>query len=527
MADKTATPSTAIVVEGSVRAFQEWTPQLIRGAEQLADSGNITAAADLVDAMMADDRLLGVMNKLVLGLLGLDLSFEASRGRRKPVKALDVGEDWWSLFPESEIGDVAKWGFLLGVGIGRIAPWTERDDGSGRVVGRLVPWHPRNLRQDQKTKQWYARVEGGKEVPVNPGDGEWVLFTPYGEKRPWAKGLWRGLSRWWLLKQYAIADWGKYSERHGQGTWVAEPHVGASPGKEDRKQLAADLQGMGRNAGVAMPPGYNLKLAESVANTYQTFKAQSDAANAGYAISVLGNNLTTEVTGGSFAATDVHKVVEAARLRFAGESISTFTHDQVLTWWAEFNYGNRALAPWPQWATDPPEDLKSSADLFVAFGAALDGFAKFKIPVDVAALCERFRIPLLAGQPIPEMLEAPPPPPNPFGAPPADGGGEPPPKPKAARKRSKAKTPSTTGLRDGQQYADELASAARDRARKALEPDLKAIMKAIADGEDLADIRDRLAKAYQAMSPTKLAALMGDTMALSNLAGRTALKQDT
>src|SRR5689334_12299157 len=60
-------PDRTVYVEPSFRAFHEWTPTLLRGAELIADGGTLRAAADLCDAMLADDRLLGVLNKRVHG----------------------------------------------------------------------------------------------------------------------------------------------------------------------------------------------------------------------------------------------------------------------------------------------------------------------------------------------------------------------------------------------------------------------------------------------------------------------------
>src|SRR5438445_4021825 len=249
-------PDRSVYLEPSFRAFHEWTPTLLRGAELIADGGTLRTAADLCDAMLADDRLLGVLNKRVHGVLGLPLTFEPAQGRKRPVKALEAGEDWWASFTEEELGDVGKWGTLLGVGVGELE-WKDRD---GRVVGELKSWHPRHLRFDWQTRQWILRIDGGKEIVITPGDGKWVLYTPHGKKRPWAKGLWRSLSRWWLLKQFAILDWATYSERHGQGVFAATPTGQGSPGREDRKQLAADLKGIGRATTIALPPGYDLKL---------------------------------------------------------------------------------------------------------------------------------------------------------------------------------------------------------------------------------------------------------------------------
>jgi len=41
-------------------------------------------------------------------------------------------------------------------------------------------------------------------------------------------------------------------------------------------------------------------------------------------------------------------------VRFDAEALATCLNEQVLRWWAEFNFGDARLAPWPNWDTAPP-----------------------------------------------------------------------------------------------------------------------------------------------------------------------------
>jgi phage gp29-like protein len=538
--------NSAVLLEPSIRTYYDWTPQLIRGAEAIADGGSMRAAADLCDQMFADDRLLGVMNKRIQGVLGLPISFEPGAGKKRPVKALEAGEDWWKCYPEEELLEWGKWGFGLGIGVAR-TPWAP-DLETGRVVARMQTWHPRHLTWDWSVRRWKIRVASGNDVFIDEDSGEWMLLTPYGKSRPWAKGLWRALSRWWLLKQYAIVDWGQYSERHGQGMFVGETQPGASPGTQDRKQLAADLKGIGRATSIGMPPGWSLKLVEATANNWQTFREQKTAADLAYAVLVLGQNLSTEVTGGSLAATDAHKNIEQGVLRFTAEAMATTIHDRSLIHWAEFNFGSRDAAPWPMWPVDPPEDLLQTSQLFTQLGTALDTFAKYKIPVDLQALLDRFKVPLKAGADLPEELVAPPPPPNPF-APPPPGGKPGTKEPNdngddegasdegdtqegdegadAGGKAHRTKAPSRKGLLEGQAYTDRVAESGAARAAKTLRPDVNAILEAINSGQSYADVKARVLKAFQGMDRKELAGVVRAAMLMTELAGRASVKQDT
>jgi phage gp29-like protein len=401
------------------RAYSLWSPELLRSAEILADGGYLRLAAELCEQMLADDRIKTVVDQRTEALLGLDLSFEAGIGRlkKRAIKALEVEEDFFAAFPEEELKLLRAWALMLDVGIAEIE-WTPKGD---RIVPRIRTRSCRFLRWDWPSRSWrllVARESGTtEEITIAPGDGKWIVYTPYGSLRPWVHGAYRALSRWSLLKQYAIQDWGFYSERHGQGILVAE---GADGSEEQRKQVASDLQSMARNAAIALPKGFALKLLEATAKTWETFQAQIAACDNAAAVTLLGQNLTTEVNAGSRAAASVHENVALVKVRFDEETTSTLVHDQALTWWALYNFGDAELAPWPRWETAPSEDLKESASVIQMVAQGVATLQQAGLRVDVEALGARFGIPLLPPLPAPAAANAPP-----GAAPPEDDAGAP------------------------------------------------------------------------------------------------------
>lgn len=369
-----AKPDRVIFREPSLRTFAVWTPALVRAAEATADAGSLRLAADLCDAILADDRVQGVLGTRTKGLLALPLAFEAGGDKRRSgraIRELEADEDFWAMFPEASLGQLLDWGVLLNVALGELA-WSPRDN--GREIGRLVPRHPRWLRQDGDGR-WWRRVAGAgglvdREVLVTPGDGRHVLYCPSGAERPWARGAWRALGRWWLLKEYAIQDFAQHSEVHGSPLRVGlPPEKGSS--EKDRKELAADLQDLGTDTGMVLPPGWDLKLVEATARTWEMFRAQIDLANAGMTIALAGQNLTTEVSSGSLAAAQVHAVVRHDLLEADDQALATTLHDQALVHWASYNFGDPRLAPWPLHDTAPPEDRKAKADTLGVLGDAI------------------------------------------------------------------------------------------------------------------------------------------------------------
>lgn len=353
-------PNTSSLVEPSTRSFADWSPDLVRSARAMADAGNLALAADLCEAMMGDDRVMAALNTRCRGLVSLPLTFDAARGTKRLVKALEAGEDWWTAFSEDALAQLLAWGNLLGVGLGKLA-WTDRGSAINRLVPVLEIWHPKHLRFDWNKRAWFVKLADGTETEVTPGDGKWVLYTPYGAHRPWAFGAWRAIALWFLLKQYAINDWARYSERHGQGTVTVESPEGSD--KEKRKELAAGLKELGREGVVVLPPGFKFDLVEATANTWETFQAQKNAADLGTAVALVGQNMSTEVTGPVGTGATLHGRVLQIYIDSDAETLATCLHAQALVWWAEFNFGSRDLAPWPNWDTKPPANKKEQADL--------------------------------------------------------------------------------------------------------------------------------------------------------------------
>src|SRR5262249_5471485 len=104
--------------EPPLRSYIVWTPALIKSAQLAADSGNLTRVADLCEYILGDDRAPSVLGTRRAALLAARLTFEPSghKGRSaRVVRALEAEQDWWTLFPEDELGRLLVWGWLLGV----------------------------------------------------------------------------------------------------------------------------------------------------------------------------------------------------------------------------------------------------------------------------------------------------------------------------------------------------------------------------------------------------------------------------
>lgn len=403
----TEAPDTAMYAVPSIRSQNIWTPSLIRSAMITADSGSFRLAADLVDWILTDDRIRGALDSRIGALFGLPLSFEATSGdgrrRKKALRELDAEDDWWEMFPEDETTVALYWAIMLGFVFGQLEVVTLEDHGN-RNIPRLQSWPCKATRYDTRTRAWVALLDAGQEAPITAGDGHWFGLAPYGKQRPWALGLWKGCSRWCLLKANAIDDWGRHGENASKGV-ASSPETSK---KEQRQELANDLYECVRDGQIVLPPGFEYKLVEATANTRQIYQAQIEAADLGNTIAIKGNNLTTKVDGGSLAAAIEHKNVDYRLLRRDAQGFSTAAHDQVLNWWARWNYGDSKLAPWPLYPTEQPEDLKAKADMMGLLATAVSAWRALGYEEDAEQIVGTFQIPFLERKTKP-VLGLPPP----------------------------------------------------------------------------------------------------------------------
>lgn len=485
---------------------------LVKRALSELESGVFNAASQLVDAMGRDDRLEAVVQQRIEALGGIPFSMRPADDKNP--RAAEVAEEakaqWESFAPSPARTELLTWALYLGVGLGQNV-WTQQD---GKWVPTLKVWHPRYVRFDWDSRTVKVVTADFGEVTITPGDGQWVLLTPYGFERGWMKGLVRSVAIPWLIRQFALRDWARYSEVHGQPIKKAIVPKGAKDADKERfAQQVALLASQSvirleqQQAGTNQEK-FDIELVEALGRSDEGFDRLIARCDTALAIRVLGQNLTTEVKGGSFAAASVHEKIYQRKLAFDAQELSGCLREQQLKPWARFNYGDAELAPWPTYDTEPPEDLAKRAASYKALGEGLRALQDANVPVDVVAEAERFGVQMTASEatPAPKPKDA---------------------EPSALRAAMALLARSTpTGETRGQAYADALASTARNRAAEVLAPDVDALLSVVESAESYEDLQARLLALYEGMSPEALALLTEKTLLLAQLAGMNAIRED-
>lgn len=396
-----------LISQPPITSFTEWDRVgQIKSMLRQFEGGGFEAVAGLADAMFRDDRIHGTFATRVGALVGSDMKFKGANSKRKATKLAELigGSDeqpgmWEQLCPSHAVVDFVVIARILGVAIAENV-WDTSDPKHWRPT--LRTWHPSTYRWDQQRGIYWLQAQGERiDLPSlefgGRSDGQWVIWTPWGWRNPWRRSLLRPLAMPYIGRQWAYRDWARFNEKHGNPTEVIYAPDGAPP---EEKQLVFDLfANRGSEATFTLPvggpddPKYSVELIEATSRSWESFKAIIDKYDADIAIAVKGQNLTTEVRAGSFAAAQVHEGVDL-RIRREDAKVANVLQDQTLSHYVEKSIDDPALTPRVIYLVDDPDNELAEAQTIEAVGLGINACKLAGLPIDGEAVAVKFGIPL-------------------------------------------------------------------------------------------------------------------------------------
>ena len=378
------------------------------------EQGYFMNSSTFWEEALSDDRIAAVVDTRIDGLLAADLEFVPVDDRMKSKKIADVlgGTDrtqddglWLRMMDPDHAKELLKWYVGLGFCYGTIA-WYTKD---GKWVPRVVPWHPRFVRWDWSRLQfavsaWNEPVVYLPRTDEEPrSDGKWFVWGGY---RSWMNGVVRSLGVPYLDRTWNQRDAARRSEKYGMG--ILKGMTPPGPDTEDKARFGASLRNLGAEPTIICPqgeggsPGFDVAVVETKGEGWQIFGDREKSLNTNIAVRVLGQNLTTEVSGaGSLAAGKVHEMVRGD-IKRADSRFYTKVRDQLLTWWAYYNGGDPDLAPYPRAQIHAPADPLDDAKELLMVVTAIE---KAPPELDVVAILEAHGLPVLEGDELAARLE--------------------------------------------------------------------------------------------------------------------------
>jgi len=526
-------------------SFTEWdrVPE-IRSILRELEQGYFQRASLLSVLQERDDRIAGTWATRINTLLGTPLEFEPALidgyVTEQSAEVADAAEvDWPLIFPEGSLDRLFKQGVDVGLSVGELI--VREDEETGRWVPHLKTWHSQWVWWNWGTESYWLNTSGAYDADGNPlndgagvielpridrnvySDGHWVVYTPFGYRYAFQRGLIRATSMLHLKRQWDFRDWARYNEVYGLLIRIARVPSGAS--EPDKTRFANSIRNLGSEAMVEAPfdetgKGFDVEIRDAGAGTGNaTFGASLHYLDECIGNVILGQSAAGEKkTGLGDGQANQDEAVRQDVLERDAKSLYGALRQQVLTWWTEWNFGDKRLTPTPHALIQSQEEearktssLKNVADAAQSIKTAWPN-------ADMEAIAAEHSIPLLQ----PGQVSDDPAIQLPTGAPSGDDvrDEEQPAANDDEVKREQLRALTAKRRKRPPTYADRLSAEATAHGARIMAPDVKDILRIIREANGPEELKAALVAKYRSMNPEALADLVERAQVMAALAGR-------
>ena len=360
-------------------------------ASRSADVGDISIVGQLWRAMRRDGTLSGLISTRTDGLVRLPKRFFGDASQVSELEPRNGTQSVFDeMFPPAELANLAADGIVCGVAVGELLPVPGRDF---PVFRRL---DPEFLRYRWNEGRWYFNSLAGP-LPIQPGDGRWVLHMPGGNATPWNYGLWMPLGRSFINKEHALMHRSNYSAKLANPARVAKAPIGAT--EAQRTGFLSRVIAWGINTVFELPPGWDVALLESNGCGWEVFQSEIDTSDKEMILALAGQTVTTD-GGAGFANADIHKSIRADLIKATADALAYTINTQGLPPWVVTKYGvdaieTRALV---EWDVEPAKDRLAEAKSLIAVANAIgllrQNLQPYGRDVDVVSIATRYGVPI-------------------------------------------------------------------------------------------------------------------------------------
>lgn len=309
-------------------------------AMQEAEQGRFLRVAELNDAMRGDGLIRGILGTRSAGMFSLPTIFDGDpwlvdvlRGRPAKYDATTGARlearlpgMWERLLPLSEATAIVEDGIMAGAGVGYMD-----DDplpGGWRRARRLdLQWLSYRHHEDA----WYYQDAKRGLVRVTPGDGRWLLFTPYGRNRPWSRGAWYPCAGPFISKAGASIDRMRWQKFLADALRYIE--MGDDASELHRDEMVSFMRdGWTYAPGLVAPKGYKPGIVESSGKGYEVYSETESRADVEIMVALAGQVTTTE-GGKGFSSGDVWRDIALSLIQTTATSASEWIGADILDPW--------------------------------------------------------------------------------------------------------------------------------------------------------------------------------------------------
>lgn len=479
---------------------QGLTPAKLTRLLRMAEQGDATAYLELAEEMEEKDlHYLSVIGTRKRAVAQLEITVESASDEAADIENADLIRDWLRREElEDEVFDILD---AIGKGFSVteiIWDMSERQ------------WWPARLkRRDQR---WFEfDQEDGETLYLKGLSGTedlWPFkyvthFAAAKSGLPIRGGLARAAAWAYLFKNYGLKDWITYIEVHGQPLRVGKYHSGAT--ETDKEVLLRAVANIGSDAAAIIPSNMMIEFVEAAKSGGGTgtdiYEKLANWLDKQVSKAVLGQTLTTEVSGGSLAAARVHDDVRRDIMRADARQLASALNRDIVRPLIDLNRGPQKRYPRISIGLPVAIDTRQFAE---ALGHLVDRGLK----VEQSVVRDRMGLPDPDedGEVLRPMGAADAPPPPPTAPPPA--------------LQAQGHAPGCSCHAAAPDALDALADDMSDGWREVVDPMVDPIRRLMDEAGSLEEFRDRLATIIAEMDTAALQEMLLRGSFSARLAGQ-------
>jgi len=352
-----------------INVFTNLNMELVQSTIAGAETGNLGDLYQLYEYLEASDaRLKGMLNnrrkavtKNIYNVSSADLDVQQANDVAQFVHDQITMLDWRAYL--SELMDGRIYGVMI-----HQKKWYKRLDGK-MCIKDMYPVDKAKYGQENNTYKYDIDVFGKLYVSKYSYGTEKAyidqllnerLITVALDKDFASKydmqGIMRGVARWYLIKLFAIQNWSKYAEKYGHPIVTAK--VPLDQYKESSSLMRQLLSSVGSNRYGILLDGMEVDVVNGASNSnIDAFDRLIQLCNTEMAIAILGQNLTTDVSGGSYSASKTHMEVLANLIEDDIVWIDEIINNQFIAPLVQVNYPDLDEALYPVYKTELPKHI--------------------------------------------------------------------------------------------------------------------------------------------------------------------------
>lgn len=384
-------PVCSTVAKGYINdKFSEYpseglTPYKLANIFHSAVEGDICAQMELFEDMEEKDpHLFSQMQTRKLAVTGLDWEIQPfSEDERDKQVAEFISDQLNSL--ENLSDKMLDMLDAIGKGISVMEIDWGYEDGYN-VIKDLTYIHPKKLTWDAMTDELKICT---KEYPsgISFPENKFVIHKYKARSGHISRaGLFRVVAWFYMFKNFDIKDWISFCELFGMPLRLGK--YGASASEADKRELERALIKLGTDAAGIVPDSTQIEFIESNKTTSsEGYERVARYLDEQISKAVLGQTLTSDSGGGSYAQSKTHNEVRHDLTEHDAKSLAATIRRDIITPLVEYNFGEDANIPFIAFDVSEPEDLKEQSEVYktlaVDIGLKIPAshvYKKFNIP---------------------------------------------------------------------------------------------------------------------------------------------------